>query len=234
MGLQIRIIALFILGTFAQLISGQSAHREWRAADELFDEEAYSLAEKKYRSAAGKKEDPALHYNWGNTLYEQEAYADAITQYEKSLSMADIGEDLRFKVHHNKGNAHARQGEWEKAISNYREALKLNPKHNPTRENLWRAMQQIPPPQQQSQKSEESDPSEKDKEESQEEQQSKAKDKENQSDSDQTEAPQAQPDRPLSEEELERLMQAVEREDARVQEDRRRKSSGKARPLKDW
>jgi len=233
MGLQIRLIAVLFLGAFSLTVFGQSVHRQWRQADQLFEEEQYMLAEKKYSAAAEKRENPALHYNWGNALYEQEAYPDAIKQYEKSLSMPNVDEDLRFKAHHNKGNAHARAGEWEKAISDYQEALKLNPKHDPTRQNLWRAMQQLPPPQEQPQQGDESEESKEEQNESEEKQNQQQDD--SAKEENEGEEQQGSPDRQLSEEELERLMQAVEREDARVQESRRRKGSDQQkRPLKDW
>lgn len=226
-------MGMFFFGVVSLNVTAQSVHREWRQADKLFDEKEYMLAEKKYGSAAEKREDPALYYNWGNALYEQEAYADAIQRYEQSLSLPEADEELRFKAHHNKGNAHARAGEWKKAIADYQEALKLNPKHDPTRENLWRAMQQLPPPQQQPQQGDESEESEENQDPSEEEQsqQQDASTEEQKEGEEQS----GQPNRPLTEEELERLMQAVEREDARVQESRKRKGSGQQkRPLKDW
>ena len=233
MGLSIRLILGILAFVAVSAVSAQSAHREWRQADKLFDKEEYNLAEKKYSSAAEKQSDPALHYNWGNALYEQEAYADAIQQYQQSLSLPDMDEDLRFKAHHNKGNAHARSGEWEKAIADYQEALKLNPDHDPTRENLWRAMQQLPPPQEQPQQGDRSEESDEEQEE-QEGQQPNEMDSEADEDA-QADEEQMDGDRPLSKEELERLMQAVEREDARVQESRRREGkANKKRPLKDW
>lgn len=233
MGLPTRIIFSCCLGLCTFSPAAQSAHREWREADKLFDKEQYILAEKKYSSALEKKPDAALHYNWANSLYEQEAYLEAIEQYQKSLSMPEADKELRFKAHHNKGNAHARTEEWEKAIADYQEALKLNPDHDPTRENLWRAMQQLPPPQEQPQQGKDGDENKENQE--QKEGESPTDEKEDAREEDATENPTSAKDRPLTKEELERLMKAVEREDARVQESRKRDGQGNtSRPLKDW
>jgi tetratricopeptide (TPR) repeat protein len=213
---------------------GQTAHQQLRQADRLYEDEQFLEAEKKYQSAAETKPSAQAHYNWGNALYEQEAYPEAIQQFEKSLSLAEGDEQLMFAAHHNAGNAHAQSQQWEDAISSYKEALKLRPDHQPTKENLWRAMGQMLPPQQQDQ----SASSEEGKEDKKEEKEASEKQgDESEAGEQQEEQAGGRPadDRPVSKEELERLLQAVEREDARVQESRRRKGErDKMRPVRDW
>jgi tetratricopeptide (TPR) repeat protein len=233
MGLSIRLIFMLFAMVLAQFLFSQSAHREWRQADKLFDKEEYELAEKKYRSASEKKSDPALHYNRGNALFELEDYEGAIEEYESSLSIPDASKDLKFQSHFNKGNAHVKMGAWKEAIKDYQEALKLDPEHEPSRKNLWRAMQQLPPPQEQPQKGNEG---EENKNEQEKEDENTSPEMQEKAEEDKpADNPQSAENRPLTEEELERLMQAIEREDARVQEERKRERKGKkSRPLKDW
>lgn len=234
MALSIRLVLLASLLICSTWTAGQSAHQQLRQADRLYEEGQFIEAEKKYQSAAETQPSAQAHYNWGNALYEQEAFPEAIEQYEKSLSLSEGDEQVKFGAHHNAGNAYAQNQQWEDAISSYQEALKLRPDHRPTKENLWRAMQQMPPPQEQ----EQSTSSEEGEESNEEEMQESG---EQPDESETGEQPEEQEggspsdDPSVSEEELERLLQAVEREDGRVQESRRRKGEGdKKRPVRDW
>ncbi|MBQ5378802.1 MAG: tetratricopeptide repeat protein, partial [Paludibacteraceae bacterium] len=114
--------------------------------------EDYTKAEIDYRRGIeANKSSYQAHYNLGNSLYQQNKYAEALSEFETAARMLDPQADKEryHNVMHNIGNCHYAQGQYGDAISAYQQALRANPKDDDTRYNLVKAMEQLQQQQQQ-------------------------------------------------------------------------------------
>src|SRR6185295_11016364 len=87
------------------------------------------------RLARKEPDDPRLRFNAGAAAFRDEDYETALKHFNATLSAKDI--QLQEKSYYNLGNAQFRLGEkakdpkeknqqWEQAIHQYENALKLN------------------------------------------------------------------------------------------------------------
>ena len=102
------------------------------------------------------------HYNLGNTLYRQKKYEEAAQHYSRALEHPDLDKKTRSRILHNRGNSNLKAGlqkenraegmdQFQKAVNDYQEALKINPKNDDTRYNLSYAKKLLQQAQQQQQ-----------------------------------------------------------------------------------
>jgi len=83
---------------------------------QAFDQQDYQTATDTFR-----------HYQWkGSAAYRNKDYRGAINAFEQGNTAND---------HYNRGNAHAKLGEFDKAISAYKQALALEPSLKDAQEN---------------------------------------------------------------------------------------------------
>lgn len=148
------------------LFSGQAVHaqddaevakalRESREltheAGEALEDNAFVLAEAKYRRAIAKSEkNVAAPYNLGNAYYGKKNYSEAFGRYKMAAETAE-GKAEKHKAFHNMGNVFMQHEEYEKAIEAYKEALRNDPSDDETRYNLALAKEMLeknPPDQQ--------------------------------------------------------------------------------------
>ena len=98
----------------------------------------------------------------GNALYKQKKYDEANSHYSKALETPDLSNKNKAKILHNRGNSSLKAGlakenraegmqQFQQAVNDYQEALKLTPKDENTRYNLSYAKKMLQQAQQQQQ-----------------------------------------------------------------------------------
>ncbi len=121
-------------------------------AGEALEDDAFTLAEAKYRRAIAKSEkNIAAPYNLGNAYYGKENFSEAFMRYKDAAESA-AGKAEKHKAFHNMGNVYMQRKEYEKAVEAYKEALRNEPTDEETRYNLALAKEMLeknPPDQQQ-------------------------------------------------------------------------------------
>lgn len=231
-GMEIKILVWPIAFLFCGSIHSQTAHEWMRQGEKDYLNNNFESAAQKYTNAAAQEEDGRAYYNLGNALYAQGKYEDAYAAYQKSLETAE-NDNLQFKNWHNSGNTLARQQKYKEAVEAYKNALKLKPEDVATKQNLMRALRQMPPPQQQQQKKQQ-------KEKDASEDQDQKKQPQNQEGEQKDQAPkeqeqQRQQPKEINKQEAERLLKAVQKEDEEVQKKvKKKKAEPGNRPIKDW
>lgn len=128
-------------------LSAQSAHRQLRRGEELYDDQKYAASQQAYEEAAT---DPAAAFNAGNAAYQQGKYADAASLYKKAAAIAPNG-GVKSDALYNLGNAMLQSGKLEEAVTAYETSLRLNANRADAKKNLQIAKnklreQQEPPP----------------------------------------------------------------------------------------
>ncbi|XOF33639.1 MAG: VWA domain-containing protein [Candidatus Electrothrix sp. YB6] len=135
--------AVLLIALFFGATSGRASQGE-----ELFQAGDYSGAEKYYHKALEKdKDDPALHFNLGGTLYRQKKYEQAAAEFNQALATENL--NLQAKSYYNRGNsqyflgaaqeaADAEQAlkQWSGAKKSFEAALQLQPEDKAAAHNL--------------------------------------------------------------------------------------------------
>ena len=101
-----------------------------------FDKQKYGEATSTFLEAVKKNEkDFGAHYNLGNSLYKIKKYDEAIAEYQKAQKNTN-NKDEKAASYYNEGNAHLQNGDGEKAVNAYKNALKFDPDNEAILKNL--------------------------------------------------------------------------------------------------
>lgn len=127
------------VSSFAQIDTlklNREARSLLREGNELYKKEKYKDASIAYRKSLGKnaKYDKAS-YNFGNALYQDKNYKEAVSQYEVTAKSAKSKVE-KAEAFHNIGNAMMEQKQYQQAVEAYKNALRNNPGDDETRYNL--------------------------------------------------------------------------------------------------
>ncbi len=141
-------LILFALLLIASPAPADDGLRLLREGNRLFEEENYVQAGEKFRQAL--EQDPGntkALFNLGNALYRQGRPEEAADVFE-ALSQLTQDASLRADALHNLGNSQLGSGKIPESIESYKESLRLNPEDEDTRYNLVYAMnllEEMPP-----------------------------------------------------------------------------------------
>lgn len=231
-------ICLFSLTTTLSI--GQN-NPKFGEGNQYYKKGAYKEAEEKYRQGLEETDNATARYNRGNSQYKMGDTEAAIKSYQ-SAQGALKNKEQQYKLHHNLGNSYFKLGQMDQAIDHYKAALRIQPGSEATAINLAKAKQQ----QQQQQKSKSEDQKadedkkeEKGKEEKKEEkkdqgksQQEEKKEKGNSSEKKQDPQKKDQENGNWTEEKA--MLDFLEREEKKVQEQLRRTEGKAKKPKKPW
>jgi tetratricopeptide (TPR) repeat protein len=70
---------------------------------------------------------PIVHVTLGDLMRQMERFGDAVTAYDKALSLYPSEEQNQWFIYYARAIAHERQDVWDKAEADFRKALELNP-----------------------------------------------------------------------------------------------------------
>lgn len=128
-------ISLFFLGLIA-VKAQESLNTLIFRGNRSFDKQKYGEATSTFSEAVKKNEkDFGAHYNLGNSLYKIKKYDEAIAEYQKAQKNTN-NKDEKAASYYNEGNAHLQNGDGEKAINAYKNALKFDPDNEAILKNL--------------------------------------------------------------------------------------------------
>lgn len=231
------------------LISGVNAEDHISLLDkgnDAFDAGDYKLALDYYHEAEiVKPETPEIEYNLANTLLQTGKFEEAIEKYDKALNSDNI--DLQANAYYNKGCADFVKGDYQAAINDFSETLKINPDDVSAKYNL-EAARKLLKEQLEQQKKEKQDGDnqeeqqkkdqqrdEKAQDEEGQEKQDSPKDEPNDEEKKQEQKQQGQPpdSGDMSEEDAMRILQALEDEQNKNQPRKKIKVKGNYRG-RDW
>lgn len=206
----------------------------------------FTGAEESYRSALEKNSnsDKGI-FNLGDAYYQQERYEEAAQQFGLATKMA-ADPTQKAKAFHNMGNAHMGLKQYDKSVDAYKNALRLNPADTDTRYNLAYAQQMLQNQQNQDQENQDKENEDKENEdkENQDKQDQDKQDQENeeqqdqqdQEDSEDSQESEGQKPQNLSKEEIARMLEALQYEEDKLQQElQQKKARGQRQKTeKDW
>lgn len=101
-----------------------------------FDKKNYDKASSTFMDAVKKKgDDFGAHYNLANSLYKKKMYEQANAEYQKAQKLTK-NPDEKAASFYNMGNSYLQNGNVEKAIESYKNALRNNPDNEAILKNL--------------------------------------------------------------------------------------------------
>ncbi|RYZ53643.1 MAG: tetratricopeptide repeat protein, partial [Sphingobacteriales bacterium] len=129
-----RFILFLLILSAAQDILAQKA--EVRSGNKLYQERKFTEAAAAYQSALQKNPTyaPAI-FNLGTAQYQQKNFGGARQSFTNTAKVAK-DRNVKADAHYNIGNSYMEEKEWEKAIEEYKEALRSNPQDEAAKYNL--------------------------------------------------------------------------------------------------
>ena len=210
--------------------------------NEHYQNEEFDNAEYYYKKALEKDNTYFKgNLNTGHSLFKQ---AVSLIQKQDTTSKIKLEEAEQFykncvelsenknekaESYYNTGNAQLLSGKIDKCIESYKNSLRLVPENMKTKHNLALA-QSIKNKQEQEKKEEKQE-----EKQEQEKKEEKQEEKQEQEQEKKEEKQEEKKKEDLSKEEIEQILNALEREEKEVQEDmQKKKGSGNGKLLKDW
>ncbi|MCK4606074.1 MAG: tetratricopeptide repeat protein [candidate division Zixibacteria bacterium] len=200
----------------------------------------YKTALECYHSAeVDLPESPELEYNMAGALYREGAYEEAVDKYGRAMNTTDI--DLESAAHYNLGNTQFRIGDYQKAIERYQKALEINPGDVDAKYNLELARRKLKDQmksqeqeQQQQQQKQQQDQQQQQQEQEQEEQDQQQQQQDQQEEQQEPQQPQPQDEKEMSQEDAERILNALRDDEQEIQEKIKRQRAVGDYTGKDW
>jgi len=142
-------VRLLVTGLTLTTVAVADVASLMRAGNGLFDRGKFDEALGFYQRAEVLEPDAtAIHYNLGNTYYKLGKYQEALS--ELTLASLDRNPKRKAAARYNMGNVLYRAGRLDDAINSYKLALLANPNDRQTKENLEfclkKQREQQPPP----------------------------------------------------------------------------------------
>ena len=204
-----------------------------------YNKSNYEESVKNFTDALVEQPDsPVLKYNLGTTLSELGKKEESLRELSSAAKGSD-NDELTSSAHFNAGNTLFRSNDFEKAINEYNEALKHDQSSKDIRHNLELAARKLQDQQQQKKENNKEENKDDKKKDAQENQNKKPEDEE-QKDKEQKNQQQQEPhqqkseDRPMTQEEAQRLLDAINNEEEKVLSLRRMKMKADMRQGDDW
>ncbi len=206
-----------------------------REGNREFKSGNYEDSEILYRKAEEKTNMPFVSsFNIGDALYKQEKHEESAAKF-KELAEQTSDNMQRAASYHNLGNAYLQANKLEESIEAYKNALRKNPGDLETKYNLAFAQDKLKNQQQQDKNKDKNKDKDKDKDQNKDknkdQQDQKNKDQQNQENKDQQDKEKQQPQQQdqISKEDAQRILQAMENDEKKVQEKVKKAKAAKAR-----
>jgi Ca-activated chloride channel family protein len=228
-------ISLFFLLLFINpSVVPQGGRKYVRQGNKKYENELYQESEILYRKSLDKDQSAyEANFNLGDALYKQEKYKDASRRFSDLTDEKESKTDLG-KIYHNLGNSLLKENMIQESIEAYKNALRNNPNDQDTKHNLAYAMNLLQQ-QQQSQQQQQQDQNNQEEQDQQKQDQNQQQNQE-QEDQKQEQMEQEQQKNQISEEDANRILEALQQDEEKLLEQLKKQKAQARRVtvLKDW
>lgn len=221
-------------GSYSDVANGVKAHESGDFQEAL----------DKFRKAdLVEPESPIIQNNLGLSLYKLKDFEKAQEEFEKAYSTSE--ESIKKSdIQYNLGNSYFQSDSLARSIIHYQKALELNPNNENAKYNLELARailkefsEKQEQEQQQQEQQEQNQEEQNQEQQEQEEQNQQQQEQEKQNQEEQNQQQQEQQSQPgeMSEEEAERMLDAMNDDEEELQQEKMRQQSGSGqRSMKPW
>jgi Ca-activated chloride channel homolog len=243
----INILLIFSFMIFSVAINAQTDKKYIRKGNREYSKNDFSGSEVSYRKAIDKnKQSPDAVFNVGDALYKQNKYEEAGKQFTENINLND-NRDKKSAGLYNLGNSLLKANKVKESIEAYKGSLKLQPENNEAKFNLAYAQDLLKQQEEQKKKDQDKDnqkedqnKDKKDQDQDKKDQNQDKKDADNNQQNDknknQDQKNQPQQQQGISKEDAQRLLNAIENDEKKVQEKVKlaKVANTKVRTVKNW
>ncbi|MCK4916448.1 MAG: tetratricopeptide repeat protein [Candidatus Eisenbacteria sp.] len=236
------VVLVMLVALYPLLVGfGDSPEGRNRKGNRFYRDGRFDEALTEYRGAQVlAPELAALAFNAGNALFRKGELPDAIREYGNAALSDDVA--MSSAALYNAGNAFLQAGQIDTAVEAFKGALKLDPDDQDAKHNLEVALGLLDQQQQEQQNQENQDQQDQENQEQEEqenqdqrEQDQQDEEQENQDQREQDQQDEEQDQQAMSQEEAERLLDAIEDAEEELQAKLRATRAGKREKVdKDW
>lgn len=238
-------LILFILSSLSTSAFAQKNKKLINEGNEYYQQKKYKEASDAYNKAILKDTSNLSKsaYNLGNALYQQKQLDAARKAYNTSFKKSK-NKNEKAQNEYNIGNTFMSEKKWEEAISSYKEALRKNPQDVDAKYNLSYAQQMLKKDNndkkddkkdnkkdEQKEQKEQKENENKEKEQKENEQRDN---KENKPEDNKEQQQQQQQPSKLSEQQADQILNALQQEEKKLQEKKKKIQVTPQRLEKDW
>ena len=230
---------LFLTVSLSVIAAAQTVRSHISDGNALYKDQKFADAEAEYRKSLEKDNQVMQGYfDLGDALYKQQRYDEAVQNYQNALTKTNAPK-VQAQLHHNIGNVHLEQKNYQESIDEYKRSLKFSPDDVETKYNLAYAEKMLK--QQQDQKKQQNKQNKNDKNQ-QKDQQKKEQDKDKQDKNkqdqqkqdQQQQQKQQQQEKQMSRADAQRILDALKNDEKNVQKQLHKKQVVKGNVEKDW
>lgn len=242
---------ILLLGLINMQLQAQNERKFVRQGNKIYEQAladstkldtlAFNQAETAYRRALDKRpDDLRWNFNLGDALYKQMQFDQAKSTFEE-VAQKSTDKSEKSRAYHNIGNSLLMQNKLDESIEAYKNALRNNPNDLESKYNLLYAMNMKKQQEQQQQNQDKNQDQNKDQNKEQQnkdqnqDQQDQNKDqekKQDQQDQQNQQQQQQQQEQKISKENAERLLQALQNDEEKIQEKVKKAKAEQARQRK--
>jgi len=239
------VVVATVMSVTPAAVDAQAGRSRVEEGNRLYAEGRFAEAHQMYLEAmAEAPETPLIPFNDGNALYQDADFQRAMEGYQQAIDTGDPA--LASAAWYNLGNALYRQQQLEPALEAYKQSLRLNPSDTDAKHNLERVLEEMQ--QEQEDQNEDGDPEDQDEDEQDQQQNQDEQQDDEPQDGEQDEPqdeqdgeqpppqqaegePQPEPGE-MTQEEAERLLDAIDEDPGDV--NRKPASARGRKPRKPW
>lgn len=134
---------ILIILTSLSILHAQDERKYIRKGNQLYYSGDLAGAEEEYNKALDKKAGLfQAYFNKGNVYIQQDSFTHAADQYNIAAGLTE-NKKLKAQAYHNMGNSLLQAGDYENSIEAYKNALRNNPDDQDTRYNLSYALSKL-------------------------------------------------------------------------------------------
>ncbi len=228
---------LFLFVGLTSIAAAQTVRSHISDGNALYKDQKFADAEAEYRKSLEKDNQVMQGYfDLGDALYKQQRYDEAIQNYQNALTKT-TSPKVQAQLHHNVGNVHLEQKNYQEGINDYKRSLKLNPDDEETRYNLAYAEEMLKKQQQQQkqpQNKQNKNDKDKNKDQQQKQQDKDKQDQQKQNQQQNQQKQQQQQEKQMSRADAERILDALKNDEKNVQKQLHKKQVVRGTVEKDW
>lgn len=237
----VKLYSLLVTAFVASMaVANAQADKKYiRKGNREYNKDNYAESEILYRKAIDKnKNSHAAIFNAGDALYKQKKYEEAGKKFLDNINLGTTEKNQKSSAYYNLGNSLLMDNKIQESIEAYKNSLKLNPDNMEAKYNLAYAQDLLQKQQKQNQdKDRDQSNNEKDKQQEEKNQNQNQEQQREQSQNNQTNEPAMnEQQQNLSQEDAERILNALENDEKKVQEKVKLEKAAKARvrSMKNW
>lgn len=224
-------LILFIAIALPFVANAQQERKYIRESYKLYNDSLFDQAQDAAVKAMAIAPDSyEANFNYAKSLSAQNKHDEALEKFQQ-LAANETDKSRLSELYHNIGNCNFEKKEYQKALDNYKNALKSNPADDASRINYLTTLKML----NKSNDNQNQQNQQQQQQQQQQQEQQQQEQQQQQQEQQQEQQQQQQQQQDMSREEAERILNAIQQDENKLQEERKKAQQGQKRHIeKNW